>query len=206
MDLALVPIYSYHLISDVERTTTADYSFPEEKRTMRKAYWMILGLPVVCCIAYAFADAKPTGVGVPFPEGYRKWTFLHTTVVGPKSPSFGNRPCEKPCTGGLLHFYANDKAMEGLRSGTYADGAVIADELLELHGREDGAAKEGMRRGVGVMVKDRQRYASTGGWGFASYDGDSKTDNLNEEAKQKCFQCHVPRKDQDYVFTAYRER
>jgi hypothetical protein len=106
-----------------------------------------------------------------------------------------------------MYFYANEKAMEGLRTGTFADGAIIADELLETHGSDDGnTAKEGPRRGVGVMVKDRQRYETTGGWGFASYDGDSRTDALSAEGKTACFQCHVPKKDRDYVFTACRER
>ena len=56
------------------------------------------------------------------------------------------------------------------------------------------------------MVKDRQRYATTGGWGFASFEDDSKIDTLNAEGKNACFQCHAPRKDRDYVFTVYRER
>ena len=171
---------------------------------MRKACLLLLS---VCWNPSFFALADSSDGRVSFPEGYRKWTFLHATVFGPKNGIFGNRPCEKPCTGGIMYFYANEKAMEGLRTGTFADGAVIADELLETHGSEDGnTAKEGPRRGVGVMVKDRQRYAKTGGWGFASFDGDSRTDTLSAEGKNTCFQCHVPRKDRDYVFTVYRER
>jgi hypothetical protein len=144
---------------------------------------------------------------VPYPEGYRKWAFLHGTVAGPKNGLFSKNPCEKPCTGGIMYFYANEKAMEGLRTGTFADGAIIADEFLETHGSDDGnAAKEGPRRGVGVMVKDQKRYATTGGWGFSSFEGDSKIDKLSTAGKTACFQCHVPRKDHDYVFTVYKER
>lgn len=156
----------------------------------------------VCAVALAGSgDAK-----VPFPQGYRQWTFLHGTVHGATSGTFGKKPCEKPCTGGIMYFYANGKAMEGFRTGKFQDGSIIADEFLETHGRDGGAATEGPRRGVGVMVKDSQRYASTGGWGFASFEGDSQVDQNTEAAKKACFDCHVPRKENDYVFTQYRER
>ncbi len=29
------------------------------------------------------------------------------------------------------------------------------------------------------MVRDSQRYSTTGGWGFATYEGGSRTDNLD---------------------------
>jgi hypothetical protein len=60
--------------------------------------------------------------------------------------------------GGIFNFYANEKVMTGLRSGVYPDGAVIAEELLEILGSASGGGKEGERRLVGVMVKDSQRY------------------------------------------------
>ncbi len=101
---------------------------------------------------------------------------------------------------------ANPKAMTGLQTGQYADGAIIAEELLEILGSPSGGGKEGERRLVGAMVKDSQRYASTGGWGFGSYDGDSREDNPDSAAKKACFECHIPRKDQGYVFAEYRER
>ncbi len=143
---------------------------------------------------------------VPFPQGYRQWTFLHGTISPATSPSFGKKPCEKPCTGGIMYFYANGKALSGFRTGKFEDGSIVADEFLETHGRDGGAALEGPRRGVGVMVKDSQRYAATGGWGFASFDGDSQVDQNTEAQKKACFECHVPRKDHDYVFTQYHER
>jgi hypothetical protein len=143
---------------------------------------------------------------VPYPEGYRHWTFLHSSVIGPKLPGFWKRPCEKPCTAGIFGFYANEKAMTGLRTGEYADGAIIAEELLELLGSPSGGGKEGARRLVGVMVKDNKRYASTGGWGFGSYDDDSRENTLDSAAKTACFTCHIPRKDKGYVFAEYHER
>jgi hypothetical protein len=81
---------------------------------------------------------------VPFPAGYRHWTFLHSSLIGPTLAGFWKRPCEKPCTAGIFHFYANDKAMAGLQTGEYADGAVIAEEMLENYSaRRPAAARRG---------------------------------------------------------------
>jgi hypothetical protein len=143
---------------------------------------------------------------VPYPRGYRLWAHLHSTFIGPKDGAFGKQPCETPCTGGVFYFYANEKAMEGFRTGKFADGSVIADEVLETWGNERGGAKEGPRRGVGVMVKDSKRYGDTGGWGFGRFAGDSQVEASTAEEKRACFACHAPKKDRDYVFTEYRER
>ncbi len=144
---------------------------------------------------------------VPYPEGYRQWTFLHTTLLAAKHGSFGKEGCKAPCTSGVMHFYANPKAMEGFRTGNFADGSIIADEVLEIHQPEGGiAGAEGPRRGVGVMVRDSKKYEATGGWGYGAYSGGSKTDNLNAESRNACFQCHLSRKDSNYVFSKYKER
>jgi hypothetical protein len=148
----------------------------------------------------AAADA-----GTPYPEGYRHWAFLHSSMVPATFPAFGKKPCEKPCAAGIFHFYANTEAMEGLRTGSYPDGAIIAEELLEWLSTPSGS-KEGQRRLVGVMVKDSQRYDSTGGWGYGSFDDGSRRDNLDAKARQTCHQCHLLRKDHGYVFSEYRER
>jgi hypothetical protein len=144
--------------------------------------------------------------GTPYPEGYRHWTFLHSSMVPATFSAFGDKPCEKPCTAGLFHFYANDKAMEGLRTGSYPDGAILAEEMLEWRTGASGAGGEGQRRIVGVMEKNSQRYSSTDGWGYGTFDDGGKADKLDGKAREACHQCHVARKAQGYVFTEYRER
>ena len=48
--------------------------------------------------------------------------------------------------------------------------------------------------------KDSKKYAATGGWGF----GDFTNGKPGKAALMKtCFSCHVPAKDQDFVFTRY---
>jgi hypothetical protein len=147
-----------------------------------------------------------TDAGTPYPEGYRHWTFLHASMVPPNFSAFGKKPCEKPCVAGIFHFYANDKAMEGLRTNSYPDGAIIAEEMLEWLSTGDNTAKEGQRRVIGVMVKDSRRYSSTDGWGYGNFDDGSKVDKLDAKAREACHTCHISRKAQGYVFTEYRER
>lgn len=171
------------------------------KRTLQNTVVFVIMSMIVLGVT-----ASEESESVPYPEGYRHWTFLHSSMVPPTFDAFKKKPCEKPCVAGLFHFYANDKAMEGLRSGSYPDGAIIAEEMLEWLSNPNGGAKEGQRRVVGVMVKDSQRYSSTGGWGYGSFDEGSKDNILDAKARQSCHQCHVARKDQGYVFTEYRER
>ena len=165
----------------------------------------IPALAILLCGRHVQGDDNKLNA-VPYPQGYRSWTFLHSSLIGPTLAGFWKRPCEKPCTAGMFHFYGNDKAMQGLRTGVYPDGAIIAEEMLEFLGTASGAGHEGARRLVGVMVKDSLRYNSTGGWGFGSYDEDSQVNTLTAEESKACFTCHIPQKDRGYVFTKYQDR
>jgi len=156
------------------------------------------------CLAVRAASGDSS---VPYPAGYRQWVHLHSTIVGPKHVAFAKRPCESPCTGGIYHFYANPAALEGFRNGgKFADGSVIADEVLETRQLPSGSSVEGARRAVGVMVKNSQIYAATGGWGFGAFSGDNQTEDLTQQERKDCYQCHVPQKDHDFVFSTYQER
>ncbi len=143
---------------------------------------------------------------VAYPDGYRNWTFLHGSIVPGGFGAFSKSPCVKPCTNGMFYFYANELAMKGLRTGAYEDGAIIAEEMLAFQIGEKGVGGEGRRVLTAVMVMDRGRYASTGGWGFGNFDEGSKLSTLDAKAQQACFQCHIAKKDNGYVFTRYVER
>lgn len=143
---------------------------------------------------------------VSYPDGYRMWTFLHSSLVPAGAAGFSKSSCVKPCTNGIFHFYANELAVKGLRTGTYEDGAVIAEEMLEFLLGDKGNGGEGRRVLTAVMVKDSRRYAATGGWGFGHFDEGSKANDLDAKAQQACYQCHTSRKDHGYVFTQYVER
>jgi hypothetical protein len=176
---------------------------------MRSRAFAIIGIAAVASLAFRFVQAplvRADEESVAYPDGYRGWTFLHGSLVPAGFPGFSKSPCVKPCTNGIFYFYANEPAVKGLRTGIYADGAIIAEEMLEFLVGEKGNGGEGRRVLTAVMVKDSRRYASTGGWGFGNFDEGSKVNTLDTKAQQDCYQCHTSRKDSGYVFTKYVER
>src|SRR5215207_7036170 len=66
---------------------------------------------------------------VPYPAGYRNWVHVKTTVIGPKNAAY-------PVVGGFNHIYANDKAMDGLKTGEYTDGSVFVFDVLQAKENE----------------------------------------------------------------------
>jgi hypothetical protein len=103
--------------------------------------------------------------------------------------------------GGIHHIYANAKALEGYRSETFPDGAVIVFDLLEAL-RDSDAITAGERKVVGVMLKDAGLYAATGGWGFEGFGGGDPTNRVvGDNAASASFACHLPQQEQDYTFS-----
>ena len=95
--------------------------------------------------------------------------------------------------------------MEGYTTGEFPDGSVLIFDRLGTN-EKDGVTGEGDRTRVAVMLKDSRRFASTGGWGFERFLGDSETDRpLTEDHRAVCFTCHEPMKDHDFVFSKYRK-
>jgi Cytochrome P460 len=140
--------------------------------------------------------AWPGEADVPYPEGYRSWVHVKSTLVGASAPGFATN-------GGLHHFYANEKALEGYRTGRFPDGAVLIDDLLEM--TEKGAVgSEGARKRLAVMVKHGSKFPETGGWGFEVFKGDGTVGALTAEARAVCFKCHsgAPRES---VFSELRQ-
>jgi len=138
---------------------------------------------------------------VPYPSGFRGWQHVKSIVIGPESPSFANR-------GGIHHYYANDKAMEGYRTGKFRDGSVIVDEGVSTkdgEGPAKGILLEGERRRVEVMVKNDQLYKETGGWGFEAFEGDGQTGKLKADGRAQCHSCHSKAKERDSVFSSVRK-
>lgn len=135
---------------------------------------------------------------VAYPEDYRDWTHVKSMLISEGHPLFD-------AFGGIHHLYANDKAMEGYRSGTFPDGAVIVFDLLEaIPG--DNAIIEGERKVLGVMQRNKARFAETGGWGFEGFaGGDPDSRVVGDDAKQACFACHAAQRKSDFVFSTWRD-
>jgi hypothetical protein len=135
--------------------------------------------------------------GVTIPSGYRDWKLISVThEEGPFNQ--------------LRAQVGNDLAVKAYRDGKlpFPDGSTIvalhwkrvaSDEDNKVFGHEQ-AFVAGSAVNMQVMVKDSKKYAATGGWGF----GDFKDGKPSDAAlHQKCFGCHEPAREHDFVFTRY---
>ena len=148
-------------------------------------------------VSTVYLWAKP-GYTVEYPQGYRKWAHVMSYVIGLQSPAYERN-------GGLHHFYANEKAVEGYRTGKFPDGAVLIDERNKVE-EKDGVTRATDYLGIGVMIKDSQRYAETGGWGFEIFTGNNQTNGvLNAQSRMGCYNCHAKQKEHDFVFSQLRK-
>lgn len=167
--------------------------------------WMFAarGLAVLWPITIA-ATAAPaiTPPPIPFPSEYRSWQHVRTIVVSSEHRSFATR-------GGIHHYYANAKAVEGYRSGQFPNGSVIVDEGVLTQdgtGPMKGVVMEGDRRTLDVMVRNDRLYADTGGWGFEHFEGTEATGQLQADVKRRtqCYECHSKSESGTLVFSKIR--
>jgi hypothetical protein len=151
----------------------------------------------VLLVAAGIACAGDAGAPVPFPAEYRIWAVAKSLVVGPENKNFAT-------IGGFHHYYVNEKAMEGVRTGQFPDGSVVVDERLEVR-LEAGTTFEGPKKYVAVMEKEAKRYQSTGGWGFDVFVEEDRTQGASASVRAGCFSCHSQRKDHDFLFSEFRK-
>jgi Cytochrome P460 len=149
--------------------------------------------------------------GIKIPHGYRDWHLITVKQLTGKQLTGSGGSLKQ-----LRAQLANDIAIQAFRNGTrpFPDGSIIA----ALHWNEESsnadnqvlaagfpglglqASFAGPPVNVQFMVKDSKKYAASGGWGFADFTNGKPGD---EALHAKCFPCHAPAKDRDFVFTRY---
>ena len=159
-----------------------------------------VALLAIAVVVGTVSPAGQTLPSVPFPDGYRSWQVVKSMVVGPDHRTFARR-------GGMHHYYANPKAIEGYKTGKFPNGSVIVVEALwTKEGESDakGLVLEGNRRFLEIMVKDDRLYAESSGWGFERFEAEAMSGRLTMEQRTQCHQCHSKRQDRDLVFTVLK--
>jgi hypothetical protein len=157
---------------------------------------------VVAFTARALRDAAAQQAAPIFvteiPSGYRDWRLISVAHEEGDFHSFAA-------------VLGNDVAIKAYREGKrpFPDGTIIAalhyrhvpsEENNKAFGR-DQSFVAGPATNIQFMVKDSEKYAATGGWGFGHFqDGKPSTD---EAIMQTCFACHQQIKARDLVFTRY---
>jgi len=171
----------------------------------------LLGVPIPW-----FASSGGGGGGAPadvaLPGGYRGWTLISVAAVG--SP-----------TNDIRAKLGNEVAIEDFQQNRlpYRDGAIIVRlawhqvqdqqtaDALAMQARSLGLDENGIAKllsgtavageplNIQVMVKDANKYASTGGWRWEQFTN-GRPDPIMQTT---CFACHAPAKATDLVFTHY---
>jgi len=126
---------------------------------------------------------------IPFPEGYLQWKYIKSDTNS---------------RGGIHHIYANLIALEGYRTGVFPNGSCLVFDVFDVV-KKDSSLIAGGRRAVDIMIKDSSKYASTGGWGYEEFRGDSRTERNLKGGVAVCYNCHARKKDHDFVFSTFTQ-
>ena len=185
---------------------------------MRRIVFALVGVGV---LAAAVATTAPVSgqsdgeaapiYGIKLPQGYRDWHLISVKRLTGKQLTGAGGELKQ-----LRAELGNDLAIKAYRDGTlpFPDGSMIA--ALHWNEASSDADNQALATGfpglglestfagsavnVQFMVKDSKKYATSGGWGFADFTNGKPG---NEALHEKCFPCHQPGKDHDYVFTRY---
>jgi hypothetical protein len=171
-----------------------------------------IGLVVLGGIAVAQQDKYALKVpgGLAFSEfrGYEGWQVVSTSQ-------------NDKLVAAIL---ANPEMITAYRDGVPGNGKPFPDgaKMAKVHWNPQkhqyfpDTTVPGTQHDVDFMVKDSNRFADSGGWGYAvfKYDAASNTfspgttaDTPPQENDAKCgFACHTIVEARDYVFTEYGKR
>jgi hypothetical protein len=159
----------------------------------------VVGIVVTTVAAKGNGQASSASVGnsaISLPAGYRDWRLVSVAH-------------EEGSLNDIRAILGNDAAIEAYRAGRlpFPDGTIIArvawsyvpsEENDKVFGKAQSFVA-GAPTNVQLMVKDSKKYAATGGWGYAQFTH-GKADVV---AAEKCYACHEPVKDRDFIFTRY---
>ena len=103
-----------------------------------------------------------------FPKNPRRWAFVASRLsTDPRDP-FAGRLREE---------------------GRTASRGVKLAQFIHVPRQDEAGISPGDLRRVNLLVQDPDRYAATGGWGYASYDGEGRPIPIDPETD--CMTCHT---------------
>lgn len=149
-----------------------------------------------------FSLRVPNGISFSEVKGYENLKFV--------APSYRTDKNE------IRVILANDTMINAYKSGipgngkTFPDGSVIVKigySAMKDPNMEDALVPDKLKR-VEFIIKNRKRFPSTSGWGYARFLYDSATGKWSPYGKdasfaQECYSCHAGVDKQDYIFTRY---
>jgi hypothetical protein len=161
-------------------------------RALRTAF-LAAALAALAALAPLAAGAGEAGRSLP--ADLDQYRHVNTLVVpGADSPIHG-----------IHHFYMNETARQAFRQrpgkGGYPAGSRIVGKVYKVVETDDGRLREGGLAAYTYMAKEPDYVSAekTGGWLFVMFDAQGRAKDLNPA--QKCFGCHAPSPETDYVLS-----
>ena len=177
--LATLKKYALSLVPD--KTATAEEVKAADDEY---AHWIASGNA-------AATKVSPAPNGMAFLPDYKNWRAISSTQRGDNYT--------------LRQILGNDIAIKAVAENhinPWPDGAAFAKLAWLEQTDEMGMVKTGKFVQVEFMVRDRQKYATTLGWGFARWRGtDLKPYGKDANFAGECVGCHRPLVNSNYVFT-----
>lgn len=155
-------------------------------------------------------DVKiPNGLAFSEFRGYESWPVIAISHNGDK----------------LAAILGNPVMIDALKSGIPRNGKRFPDgaKMAKVHwnakvnaGEPGAPTVPGTQHDIDFMLKDRKRFANSGGWGYGAFEYDATSNRFTpatlkdkppQGADATCgFACHSAVKAKDYVFTDYAQR
>ena len=147
----------------------------------------------------------PNGISFSEIRGYETWPFI--------APSWRTDNNELRVILGNTEMINSYKAGIPGNGKPFAEGSIIVKiGWSERQSATFPAAHEpDVLRRVEFIMKDSKRFPATGGWGYARFVYDAKTETYTPYGKddsfaQECHLCHSIVKAKDFIFTGYPQR
>jgi hypothetical protein len=185
---------------------------------MKKGVLMIVGISVSVGLAATglaissedkYTLQVPNGLAFSEFKGYEGWSVIAISEN----------------EGKIAVILGNPTMIKAFKEGVPANGKPFPDgsRMAKIHWNPKKQESEpgqptvpGTQHDVDFMVKDTQRFADSGGWGWGAFEYDAaadtwrpadSTDKPPQGNDAKCgFACHTIVKSKDYVFTEYGHR
>ncbi|MDE1191400.1 MAG: heme-binding domain-containing protein [Arachidicoccus sp.] len=128
--------------------------------------------------------------GIPYLGNYRDWKIISIS--------------DRFEQGTLRMIFINkigEDAIRNRQTNPWPDGTILAKAKWKQIVQPNGSVTTGPFWQVEIMIKDRKKYASTDGWGWARWlDEDLKPYGKNALFTTECQSCHQSTKNNDFVF------
>jgi Cytochrome P460 len=135
-------------------------------------------------------QAKAVPNGLTIPQGYKNWKLI---AVSHRNDSNSLRA--------ILGNPTAHQAAYAQRKLNWPEGTILAKLVWKdtKHPEWSDAVVPGELSHIEFMFKNKKRFASTGGWGYARWVGMQLEPYQNDGSE--CYSCHSTVRNSDYVFT-----